>query len=79
MKKLPLLASLLLLLFQAGRAQNITVQVNANQGRMPVSPYIFGRNNNLSDNPGSPTTTANINLYRGAGLASKRTRRIQMV
>lgn len=69
MKKTFLLASLLLLLvFQAARGQNITVQVNANQGRMPVSPYIFGRNNNLSDNPASPTTAVNITLYKEAGL-----------
>ena len=68
MNKLLLLASLLLLVFQAGNAQNITIEVNANQGRMPVSPYIFGRNNNLSDNPASPTTAANISLYKEAGL-----------
>jgi hypothetical protein len=68
MKKLSLLVSILLLVSQAGRAQNITVQVNANEGRIPVSPYIFGRNNNLSDNPGSPTSAANITLYKEAGL-----------
>jgi len=54
--------------FQAGQAQNITVQVNANEGRIPVSPYIFGRNNNLSDNPANPTSAANIALYKEAGL-----------
>lgn len=68
MKKLCLFASLLLLVLQPGRAQNITVQVNANQERLPVSPYIFGRNNNLSDNAASPTTAANITLYKEAGL-----------
>lgn len=35
-KKLCLFASLLLLVFQPGIAQNITVQVNANQERLPV-------------------------------------------
>jgi hypothetical protein len=68
MIRLCLIASLLLLVCQAGRAQNITVQVNANEGRMPVSPYIFGRNNNLSDNPASPTSAASIALYKEAGL-----------
>ena len=68
MKRVCLIASLLLLVCQAGRAQNITIQVNANEGRMPVSPYIFGRNNNLSDNPASPTSAANITLYKEAGL-----------
>ncbi len=68
MKTFYLFASILLLVFQAARAQNITVQVNANEGRIPVSPYIFGRNNNLSDNSVSPTSAANINLYKEAGL-----------
>ena len=68
MKKTILYASLLLMCFQAGKAQNITVQVNANEGRIPVSPYIFGRNNNLSDNPANPTSAANIALYKEAGL-----------
>ncbi len=68
MKTLSLLASLLLLVLQPGKAQNITVHVNANEGRLPVSPYIFGRNNNLSDNAASPTTAANISLYKEAGL-----------
>ena len=68
MKIFNLPALILLLVFQAGNAQNITIQVNANQGRIPVSPYIFGRNNNLSDNPASPTTAANISLYKEAGL-----------
>lgn len=61
-------AIILLLVFQAGQAQNITVQVNAAEGRRPVSPYIFGRNNNLSDNPERPTLPENINLYKEAGL-----------
>lgn len=68
MRKLCLFASILLLGLQPGGAQNITIQVNANQERLPVSPYIFGRNNNLSDNAASPTSAANISLYKEAGL-----------
>jgi|LAHT01.1.fsa_nt_gb hypothetical protein len=68
MRKICLLASLLLLAIRPGKAQNITIQVNANEGRMTVSPYIYGRNNNLSDDPAKPTTEANINLYKEAGL-----------
>ena len=68
MSKLPLIAFLLLLAVQPGKAQNITIQVNAGEGRIPVSPYIFGRNNNLSDNPSSPATADNISLYKEAGL-----------
>ena len=49
-------------------AQSVTIQVNANEGRRAVSPYIYGRNNNFSDNPSSPTSASNISLYKEAGL-----------
>lgn len=68
MKKICLFALTLLLIFQPGTSQNITILVDAGEGRLPVSPYIFGRNNNLSDNPVSPASAANINLYKEAGL-----------
>lgn len=68
MRKLHLFALLLLMASQAVKAQNITIQVNAGEGRSPVSPYIFGRNNNFSDNPAKPTTADNITLYKEAGL-----------
>jgi hypothetical protein len=68
MKKFCLLTSILLLVLQAVSSQNITIQVNAGEGRIPVSPYILGRNNNLSDNSVSPTSPTNINLYKEAGL-----------
>jgi len=68
MKRLYFFASILLLVLHTGRAQNITIQVNAGEGRLPVSPYIYGRNNNLSDNSGSPTSAANLALYKEAGL-----------
>ena len=68
MSKLSLLGIILLLCVGAAKAQTITVQVNASEGRRPVSPYIFGRNNNISDDPVKPTTADNINLYKEAGL-----------
>lgn len=68
MNKLILSGLILLLCAGSAKAQNISIQVNANEGRIPVSPFIFGRNNNLSDNPASPTSAANISLYREAGL-----------
>jgi len=68
MSKLSLPVIVLLLVIQTGKAQNITIQVYAGEGRIPVSPYIFGRNNNLSDSPASPTSAANIDLYKEAGL-----------
>jgi hypothetical protein len=68
MKPYSLEVLLLLLVSQALQSQTITVQVNASEGRMTVSPYIYGRNNNLSDRPSSPSTAANISLYKEAGL-----------
>jgi hypothetical protein len=68
MKRFSLIASFLLLIFLKNEAQNITVQVNAGEGRLPVSPYIYGRNNNFSDNSGSPTSAADITIYKEAGL-----------
>jgi len=53
-------------------AQSVTIQVNAAEGRMKVSPYIYGRNNNFSDNSGSPTSAATINYYKEAGLRFSR-------
>jgi hypothetical protein len=49
-------------------AQPVTVSVDANTGRKPISPFIYGRNNSLSDNPGKPVTQAQWQLFREAGL-----------
>jgi len=68
MKKLSLFAFVLIILTQTGKAQDVTIQVNANDGRLPVSPYIYGRNNNFSDVFGTSTSAANISLYKEAGL-----------
>jgi hypothetical protein len=42
--------------------------IDASLGRNPISPYIYGRNNSLSDNPGSPTSAGKWQLYREAGV-----------
>src|SRR5665647_1843964 len=68
MKRFHLLAPILLLIFLTAEAQNITIQVNAGEGRLPVSPFIYGRNNNFSDNSEHPTSPENITLYKEAGL-----------
>ena len=49
-------------------AQTITVNVNAGVGRKVISPLLFGKNNNLSDDAGSPTSPADCKLMRDAGL-----------
>lgn len=68
MKRFHLLALTLLSIFITGEAQNITIQVNAGEGRLPVSQFIYGRNNNFSDNSEHPTSAENITLYKEAGL-----------
>lgn len=68
MKILSLFSFVLVLFFQTGKAQDVTIQVNAGEGKLPVSPYIYGRNNNFSDVFGTATSAANTNLYKEAGL-----------
>jgi hypothetical protein len=42
--------------------------IDASSGRMSISPYIYGRNNSLSSNPGNPLSTEDWDLYRDAGV-----------
>lgn len=49
-------------------AQTVSIQVDANAGRKSISPYIYGRNNSISDDPSSPTTSATWKMMRDAGL-----------
>lgn len=62
-----LLPSLLLTATFAG-ASDITVVVQADSGRRPISPWLYGRNNNLSDDPAEPTPDSVLAKYREAGL-----------
>jgi hypothetical protein len=57
-----------LLIAQNIFTQNVTIQVDALKGRKPISPYIYGKNNNVSDNASSPTTGKEWQLMRDAGL-----------
>jgi hypothetical protein len=68
--KLKLLVTGLFVLtaFQNSFSQAVTIQVDAAAGRKAISPYIFGKNNNISDNPSSPTTHAEWQMFRDAGL-----------
>ena len=47
---------------------NVTIRINASQGLKPISPYIYGKNNNISDDPNNPTTEAQWQYMRDAGL-----------
>lgn len=55
-------------IWQSAAAQSVTIQVDASKGRKAISPYIYGKNNNISDDPGSPTKAAEWKLMREAGL-----------
>jgi hypothetical protein len=66
-KSLPTILLLLSLVF-ASRAQTVQVTVHSQSDRKPVSPYIYGRNNSLSADPGSPVSAANWQLYKDAGV-----------
>jgi hypothetical protein len=53
----------------SGFSQTISVTVNAAQGIKPISPYIYGRNNNVSG-PGTPWqkyNDAGLRMYRENG------------
>jgi hypothetical protein len=63
-----LLATLLLFLYGSPRAQTVTITVNTQQSRMPVSPCLYGRNNSLSDDPSNPVSAAGWQLYKDAGV-----------
>ena len=67
MKKI-LLACLCAALCRSGEAQNVSVTVKVLSDRVAISPFIYGRNNSLSGDPGSPVPAASWQLYKDAGL-----------
>ncbi|HRG37498.1 MAG TPA: glycoside hydrolase family 44 protein [Bacteroidia bacterium] len=58
----------LLITITNSTAQTVNITVDASAGRRTISPYIYGKNNNLSDDPSSPTKPAQWKLMRDAGL-----------
>ena len=46
----------------------IQIAVNPTQEIKEISPYIYGRNNNLSDDPSNATKSSTWQLYKDAGL-----------
>lgn len=46
----------------------ITIAIDADSGRKPISPWLYGRNNNLSDDPKEPIGDSLLAVYREAGL-----------
>jgi hypothetical protein len=60
------------LLVNAFSAQTVTIQVDVNKNRNTISPYIYGRNNSVTDQPGTPITSATWKMMRAAGLRMTR-------
>ena len=46
----------------------VTVTIDITQDQHLISPYIYGRNNSLSDSPGNPMTLAEWKMLRDAGV-----------
>ena len=46
----------------------VTVTIDITQDQHVISPYIYGRNNSLSDSPGDPMTQAEWQMLRDAGV-----------
>ncbi len=67
MKKLffPILISICSPLFAQTTA---TITVDATQNISAISPWLYGRNNNISDDPSSPVSGATWQMYKDAGL-----------
>ncbi len=63
-----LLSCLCIVLCLIGEGQNVQINVKVLSNRIPISPFIYGRNNSLSDDPGSPVSATNWQLYTDAGL-----------
>ena len=69
MKKIvSLFISLFLVTSTVVVSQTVTVTVDAAAGRKAISPYIFGRNNSLSDNPSKPLSASDWQFLRDAGV-----------
>lgn len=67
--RLVFLTVLLSFLLTPGQAQTpVRIAVDLMGERRPVSPYLYGRNNSLSDNPAQPLSDAQWQLLRDAGV-----------
>ena len=49
-------------------SQTITISVDALQGQKTISPYLYGRNNSVSQIPSKPNSEAEWQLLRDAGV-----------
>jgi hypothetical protein len=67
----PLLQLLILSFLFSGSlpGQQISVTIDASAQKEAISPYIYGKNNSLSDNPADPLTTAEWQRLRDMGIS----------
>lgn len=49
-------------------AQTVTITVDPTQNQHTISPWIYGKNNSLSDNPAKPLTASDWALINDAGV-----------
>jgi hypothetical protein len=49
-------------------SQTVTIGVDITQNRKNISPYIYGRNNSLSDDPSEPLTSTEWQKLKDAGI-----------
>lgn len=49
-------------------AQDALIEINASKTLFEISPYIYGKNNNFSDQKSEAATSADITRYKDAGL-----------
>lgn len=61
---------LLALALSAGTSTQaaVSILIQADSGRKPISPWLYGRNNNLSDDSKKPIADSLLAVYREAGL-----------
>jgi hypothetical protein len=57
-----------MILLMAGSAFAAEIQVDALSGQRSISPYLYGRNNSLSDKPKEPLSAQSWQLLRDAGV-----------
>lgn len=63
-----IIPALFLTCFCMHAQQPVAIRINAADARKPISPYIFGKNNNLSDNKNSPLSQYNWQRIRDLGI-----------
>lgn len=59
---------IIVLCFYATVPADVAIVINENGQLRSISPYIYGKNNCFSDNPGEPISDSLIKIYRDAGV-----------